>query len=636
MRTPTRGLNGRLDPERAGLARPVRVEAPPPVRALSPVAVFFLVALSAFAAGPSGGQVAPGSAEEKVAETDSSALLSRARELQRRFEIRRVGHLPRGESWGGGECDDVVGRMCWRHGTGGDWVPEPEATEIVLEREKLLAGLAEIGDEIPGDAWVLGQRVWYLGEAGRWSEALELARRCGPSERWWCHALEGLVLHVSGRYPGSLEAFERALTGMDQGRATEWRAVEVLLDRDALHALREERAEDDPGDGVSLRRIWALADPLYLVEGNDRLTEHYARRTVALLRSDAENPHGIRWGDDMEELLIRYGWAVAWERTLGRIGVVGGGRRVVGHEHPESRGFVPPGEVLRAPVEASGEDLTPELAYARSAYAPRYAPTFLPATSSLSVFPRGDSATLVAAFRLPVDTTRRTRKDRRMPGSVPGALADRGPAGGLFVRDADGAPFREARLVGTEGAVALTVPAGEYVVSVEAWDPARRLAGRRREGRTIERIPDGVVGLSDLLLIDEGPEPGSLDEALGRVMVDPKLVAGGHVRVAWGLAGLGTREEVLSYHLSLLAEDGGVIERLGRWLGLGGEERPARLSWEESSPPEPGMHFRSVVMEIPELDAGSYLLRLELATRGRATAVTERRVEVVPVAGPGG
>src|SRR5918995_180148 len=58
-----------------------------------------------------------------------------------------------------------------------------------------------------------------------------------------------------------------------------------------------------------------LADPLYSLPGNDLRTEHYARHTMALLLQDASNPYGIVWGDDMRELLIRFGWPAHWARS---------------------------------------------------------------------------------------------------------------------------------------------------------------------------------------------------------------------------------------------------------------------------------------------------------------------------------
>ena len=81
-------------------------------------------------------------------------------------------------------------------------------------------------------------------------------------------------------------------------------------------------------------------------EGNDRVTEHYARLVVAINREEAQNPYTMAWGEDLEETLIRYGRTVGWSRVQSMpsgIGGVGGGiqdtRSTVGHHHPKSRGL---------------------------------------------------------------------------------------------------------------------------------------------------------------------------------------------------------------------------------------------------------------------------------------------------------
>ena len=39
-----------------------------------------------------------------------------------------------------------------------------------------------------------------------------------------------------------------------------------------------------------------LSDPLYLVEGNDRKTEQYARQVLIRIRAGAVNGTGLDWG----------------------------------------------------------------------------------------------------------------------------------------------------------------------------------------------------------------------------------------------------------------------------------------------------------------------------------------------------
>ena len=81
----------------------------------------------------------------------------------------------------------------------------------------------------------------------------------------------------------------------------------------------------------------ALADPLYLVPGNDRLAAHYARKTSIRIREQAANPYGLDWERDLEQLVIRYGNEVGWERGQGDPGaggLVGDTRHIIGRQHP--------------------------------------------------------------------------------------------------------------------------------------------------------------------------------------------------------------------------------------------------------------------------------------------------------------
>ena len=242
---------------------------------------------------------------------DSSDVVSRAREAQSRFERFRRRTLP--STWGswGSYCDERVGRMCMRYDEG-DWQMEPEPAAITQAREDLLGELFLAAMMIPGDPWILGQRVRYLSEAERWEEAERLARGCSLSDPGWCDALLGLSLHGARRYVEAEVAFERALEAMDPGEAGRWRDPSVLL-QDHGDVLRNPEVPEQADALVA--RAWLLSDPLLLQDGNDRLTEHYSRYTVARLRADTRTTYGMPWGQDLEELLVRYGWEVGWERT---------------------------------------------------------------------------------------------------------------------------------------------------------------------------------------------------------------------------------------------------------------------------------------------------------------------------------
>jgi len=347
---------------------------------------------------------------------DSAALLDRAQDAQRRFERLRRDALPRTADQGFGPCDEVIGRMCLTYGQpGGDWEPEPEPPGIIRARQELLDLLSEVGGMIPGDRWVLAQRVYYLGEDGRWGRALELVGPCRATDPWWCHALRGLALHGQDRYQESLDAFHGALDAMGEERARDWRDPEEILD-DRAHDVWKDAEE---GERAALReRLWVLSDPLILVPGNDRLTAHFARRTVSWIREDAENAYGISWGWDLEQLVVRYGSELGWERTRPSAASLARAA-VVGHHHPESRQYVPPGEVFADPAGVAAEGWSLETERPRSAYAPSYAPRMAALPFQVARFRRGDTLVVAAGFTLPDSAPTRRRR--------PGALRVRPP-----------------------------------------------------------------------------------------------------------------------------------------------------------------------------------------------------------------
>ncbi len=446
---------------------------------------------------------------------DPGDALSAAKSAQASFERRREYYLPISYAPGGGSCDEVVGRLCVRFGEDG-WMPEPEDERVQELRAELLVRLDSIQRLIPSDGWVLGQRVWYRGEAGDWSSALAAARSCGSVDPWWCAALEGLALHGLHRYEAAEAAFDRALGAMDTTRAREWRLPEESLDSDGRHVLEAlERDGGAPLD-IVLDRLWWLADPLYLVDGNDMRTAHYARWTVATLKRDAKNLYRLSWGDDLRELTVRHGWEIGWERSPARF--PGDPWRVTGHNQPGAVDFMPAGSVLTDPASSAFDDLGADLSSPHTLYAPAYAPVLLPMQGQLALFPRGDRLVVVATQFLPEDTTYFARRDEPRAWMEAGDQAGMPDRIGLFAVPVAGGRRRETVLDGTDrGALMLNLPMGRYVISSESWSPSRRRAGRQRVGVDRERAPDDIATLSDVLLLERADTPpSSLADALPR------------------------------------------------------------------------------------------------------------------------
>lgn len=579
------------------------------------------------AGGPGGAGPAPPAAGVSVplqSAPDSSELHDRARSLQARFERDRRRRLPRTWRWSGGRCDERIGRFCLRFGRDDDERDPPEEPATIAEaRAELLDELARIGEALPGDRWVLGQRIHYLGEQGRWDRAVALAERCDAVARgWWCPALRGYALHRSGRYPEADAAFAEALETMDAERRREWSDPEPLLDGRGRE-LWEEAEEDDDVRGRILDRMWRLADPLYLVPGNDRRTEHYARHVAVWIREDARSPYGIFWSGDLARMLVRYGPEEGWERERRQpVTMEEGG--VIGHHHPESRRYAPPGGVLADPLSAGEVEWDLDVRRPRSTHVPRYAPVLDVEPFQVGLFRRGEDVIAVAGYRRPDGDAERGR------GAVPGEPAAGVRAGLHLVVPDSGIRVRTVRTGPPAGGLAARAPAGAYVVSVEVWSPEDEVGARRRLGVEREALLPGTPALSDLLVLDAAEAlPASLEEVVGRLRPVARICPGETATVAWELYGLGDRSGSLEFGLRLDRVDPGLLERIGGWLGIGDPSQSVVLDWSESAPDAAGPALRAVDLGLPDdLPSGRYRLRVRVGSGELEPLEVARRVDV--------
>jgi hypothetical protein len=415
---------------------------------------------------------------------------------------------------------------------------------------------------------------------------------------------------------------------MEEAERARWLDPQVLLDAQGQRWLEKMERGGPLSHREAIQRIWRMADPLYLVEGNDRLTEHWSRLAVARLRDGAQNPYGLRWGRDLDEVLVRFGWEVGWDRALDPMGGARSG--VIGHHHPESRVYLPPGRLLEAAARA-GESSWP-LSPSRppDGYAPAYAPVIVPGEGELLRFPRGDRFVLLAPFSTPEDTTHHSRH-----GHPPTASVERqrgmAPSAGLFlVPEGGGSVLRTVTSDSPEGTLLLEAPAGEYLASMEVWLPERGFAGRLRRPLSAPPTPLDVPTLSDLVLLEHAfPEATRLESAADGVRPPGPVAPGEELVVGWELHGAGWREEVLSYRLSVTRTGAGFFGRVGEWLGVSEPDAPLRLTWEEPGPARPGPSFRTLTVQLPELERGDWVLRLELSIPPRPLLASERTLRVV-------
>lgn len=544
--------------------------------------------------------------------TDSADAYDHARALQARFERLRVRELPRTLSGGSHECDEIIGRLCvWDDGDDG-WRPREEPEEISPVRSDLLASLDSLAVLIPGDHWIFGQRIRYLVEAKRLEEAESLALRCGLPGRWRCDAYLGYVRHHMEEIVAAETAFERALEAMPAALRAEWTDPEPVLDRELLDWLQVQADSSS-----ALDRLWTLADPLLLVTGNDRWTGHLSRWVYAMSSEGASNPHRLRWGDDMAEAVVRYGWPIAWERSWPR----GGARSftVTGRDHPAAARAFPPGEVL----EFTGEDAVPwqiPEGHARSGYLPPYLDSLAALDGQVGRFWRREGVIVTAAWAPPPVSA------ADIAGSTPQPVD-----AGLFAEQS-GAVVLAARgsaRAGNTVRLSGPVPWSDWgIVSFEVLAPELRRAYRLRTGVGLRRLSPDVLSISDLMLLDSDAEPADFGEMLKVLRGSNAVGAGDALGVAFEVYGLGLRSQVVGFNAWVEKRGEGILSRAVRWLGLGSPREEVSISWEEPGPERPQPLFRAFRIGLPELDSGDYEVVVEVSVRGRSPLSGRRSFRV--------
>lgn len=604
-----------------------------------------------------------------VQSPDSAALRDEAHSLQVRFERLRVRELPRTLGGRSRECDTTIGRLCiWDDGDD-EWTPRPEPPTVGRARRELLAALADLANSIPGDHWILGQRMRYLAEAGRLEDAEALARACRAPDRWRCDAYLGFALHLQGRASSSA-AFDRALAAMPTDLRTEWTDPTPLLDR----SLRE-WIEDQPDSARAVARLWTLADPLFVVTGNDRWTGHLARRTYAMSSEAARNPHGMQWADDLTEAAARYGWSVAWEKGWPQGGSAA--VPVVGRDPPAAYRTFPPADVLRTSKDDAVVAWEPPRGHARTAYLPPYLDSLGVLAGQVGRFWRRDGVLIVAAAAVPEWPD--PPLGSAAPGAVPvvgeqpsvaggGRPARRRPTAGLFLAgggpaDGDGLALDLRAVPDSTGAVRVAgkvAPTAWGVASLEIWDRDRRRAQRLRAGMSLGSVPPDVFAVSDLMLLEPlrrlSPSasasssesvPSSTSEPVDgagaprasglptnfQEMVESLRLgteAGGSeaLGVAIEVYGLGYRSEAVGFRAWVEDPDPSALRRLARRLGLAGPAEKVAVQWTEAGPSRPGPLFRAFSLRLPGVDPGAWQVAVEVSVPGRAPLVRRRAFTV--------
>ncbi len=636
------GHEGAATSGQTSLAGPTRVFGLLLVAALAPMGPSLLLL-----AGPMEGRA---QGTDEAAAADSASLVQELRELQDEFEGFRQSRIPPQTRVEGFRCDERIGRFCHWFGGADEANFPPEPVETEMARRELLGELSYAWNQFR-DPWILGQLVRYLVEDGRTFQASQVARECGLPQSWWCHALLGYALHVDEDFPGAEAAFQQALAELPESEVERWTTPRYILSAEGRQFHREAGPENGVDREEVWDRLWRFSNPLFLVEGNDRLTDHYARLVVAHFKKEAGNPFRLPWEEDMEESLVRYGRSIGWSRSQQPTGGPGlqDTRSTVSHHHPGSRGYLFPEEFLESPADIPPEAWITAPREARTWYAPSYAPDFRGLETQVARFRRGDSLLVVGAFRPDPGSlvagaperieaegdpfTARSDPFRSQaapdPEGPPSDPAGQGPAKtGLFLVPEDGGEPASVEGDVREGVLSLRAPTGRYVSSLEVLDRGAGAAWRARQGVSQDRLERGQAGVSDLLLLEEGaPLPDDLDEAIPLARRGIRIRTGERFAVAWEVYGLAF-EETARVTLGFTEGRPGFLQQVGEFLGILDPDDPVEISFDEAGRDEVQTLFRALHLELPDLEPGEYTLHLSLDLPGRDPAVASRPIMV--------
>ena len=308
-------------------------------------------------------------------------------------------------------------------------------------------------------------------------------------------------------------------------------------------------------------------------------------------------------------------------------------RRILGHHNPKSRGYLFPEEFLRSPSDIAPESWLTAPRAARTWYAPPYAPDFRGLESQVGRFRRGEDMLVVGAFRPDafdvgaVDSAA-APPPRHAAFGTPDEARAAGVEAGLFLVPVDGGEPAEVRGREADGVLTLEARPGRYVSSLEVLDSAGKRAWRARQG--VHQVPlvPGLVGVSDLLVLEEGAAlPETFEEALPHIRRGVRIRQGERFTVIWEVYGLQVKDPA-RVTLGFTRGRPDFMQRVGDFVGELQPDRPVQVSFEDTGAADVQTLFRSVQLQLPDLEPGEYTLHLRLELPGREPAIASRPIVV--------
>jgi hypothetical protein len=510
------------------------------------------------------------------------AIRRAARRAEERFErlSRQLAPLQWGGSSSGGQCDEIVGRFCLTYDSGRPVAPGPEAARVTDARRNAIEALRHAFSFEAHRLETAGPLVRYLVEDDRSAEAISAARTYAvlSGDSIWGPLLLGFALHAAANDSAAERLFDEGLARLPAEDRRRIENIEWILSPDDRSAYKR---MDPASRAQAEARLWNHSDALFLTPGSEIRVEHISRRVWSrVLAMTPVVTDMVRWGEDLEQLTVRYGVPTARTRTSGTLHREGS---LVEHYDPAQLAYVQADLLADGPTPTPlpGETWRLEEPRSRSGYAPRTIRRLLALDHQVTRFPAGDSVVLRVDGEFVLDSV---------------ATGHRRVVTGLWVLDA-GTFVKLSEVRGeavadrdtTRFALEVRAGAGARLYSLEALEPETQFGARARYVIDIDPLTDALA-VSDPLIakpFTENALPRHRQDAELQPLGSLVLESGSRVGLyaeAYGLQRDARGERLYRVELSIRRADRAAfparaLSWIGRTLGLSSESVPPRVAW---------------------------------------------------------
>ncbi len=522
---------------------------------------------------------------------------------------------------------------------------------------KLLGALIDtlkvMRKRIPGDQWIAGQLVRLSLEKAEPQEALDEAFDC-TSDRQWCNALIGHVLHQIGNMEAYADdIWTQTLNDMTLEERCRWLDPSDVIKSDSLR--RAVAAMDCAARVRFAEVLWWLSDPLYLTRGNERRSEHLSRQVALRIDAFANQRldsaradllvRGLRQtryedsvlaggpvasnlprrdASDLARTRVTLAPQLGYEELVRRLGVPGylHSARPEPGSPPQLFALFPKPRFSFVPAAAALSDLTsapPEAwkidddeQYEFQATVDR---EYVDIDYQVAFFHRGDSARLVAASDLEAQPQ----------------LSKRGALAGLFVRRDPTEPglLASRTFRGPLYIQSVTIPWQRTYVSLEILSRDSSWAGRARFGAGPPAMPSQRLTMSDVMLVDPRTHPPTnLEDAEPLALGSSRIRKGSSVGVFWEMYGL-TSADSGTFSVAVSGQRSGILATVTR--AISGQNAPDAPAVNGVLPRVTGsaVAAHSINLDLKALSPGRYTLAVEVRANGQQPVTTLRAFEIL-------